>query len=467
MNTKKKIHQKIFCIFFLIYISVPVFNIFGFVAVPDVPLLFFSIIYLHIFIKFSEKTTFKNGLLLGFSASLLLYSKYHGFLVIFSSLLSNYKLLKNKYLWVAGIFSALLYFPHIFWQINNDFPSFKYHLIERNNNFRIKDIYEYILNTILILNPFLVFLFIFKNKNTSADFSSKRLFTTLFLVFIIFFGLSAVRGHVEPHWISVSAISFVILLFYNVLHKNINRKYVIFFSFISVFFIITARLILLFNIFPHKTGFSNEKKMLFIKNKAKGLPVIFKDSYSGASLFEFYTGEKTFSSNSVWYRKNQYNLWNIEENFNNKKVFVVSNGNLNHTNFSVFPAGDTVFYNITENYITAEKLEISTEPVISELKNNKICMFNLIVKNPYPYAITLNKNTEFVFVIYSETKYIGTFHIDTKLPEFIKQKSKIILKSGIQVKDIPTGYYHYYISLIQKNFPPLFNGNRLKLKISE
>ena len=68
----------------------------GFLATPDVPLLFFTTTTLYFYKKFIDKESFQNILLLAISCSLLLYSKYHGGLVIALIVISNLKLLTNE-----------------------------------------------------------------------------------------------------------------------------------------------------------------------------------------------------------------------------------------------------------------------------------------------------------------------------------------------------------------------------------
>ena len=62
-----------------------------------------------------------------------MYSKYHAVLVIVFVLLSNLKLLQNKYAWYAVIVALVCYTPHFYWLYENNLVSIKYHLYERPN----------------------------------------------------------------------------------------------------------------------------------------------------------------------------------------------------------------------------------------------------------------------------------------------------------------------------------------------
>ncbi len=129
-----KTQKKSFTVFLLIVLSVPLMQVYGFITTPDVPLLFFSSLYLLFFQKFVHHTSYLNAVKLGIVAALLLFSKYHGVLVIFFALLPNLKLFKQKYIYIAGFTGLLFFLPHLFWQYQNDFVTFRYHLSGRVEN---------------------------------------------------------------------------------------------------------------------------------------------------------------------------------------------------------------------------------------------------------------------------------------------------------------------------------------------
>jgi len=108
-----KTQNRSFTVFLLIALSIPLMHVYGFITTPDVPLLFFSSLYLLYFQKFIGQTNYINAVKLGFVAALLLFSKYHGVLVIFFALLPNLKLFKEKQLYVAGLIGLLFFLPHL------------------------------------------------------------------------------------------------------------------------------------------------------------------------------------------------------------------------------------------------------------------------------------------------------------------------------------------------------------------
>ena len=59
-----------------------------------------------------------------------------------------------------------------------------------------------------------------------------------------------------------------------------------------------------------------------LKQKAGALPVVFVDTYQQASKYWFYTGTPAFSMNSPFYRRNNFNMWPIEDSLIGKAVYL-------------------------------------------------------------------------------------------------------------------------------------------------
>ena len=142
--------------FLLLPVQYVCFQIYGFFTTPDVPLLFFTAFFLFSYKSFLASQTWKNVLFLSLSMAGLVYSKYHAVLIIGFVVISNIKLLKSYKFWIAGIFALILFTPHIWWQVANDYPSFKFHLVDRSEGFRWSNILEYIPNQLAVFNPFVL-----------------------------------------------------------------------------------------------------------------------------------------------------------------------------------------------------------------------------------------------------------------------------------------------------------------------
>jgi 4-amino-4-deoxy-L-arabinose transferase-like glycosyltransferase len=116
-------------LFYSIAASIFLLQIGSIIAVPDLPLMFFIALYFLVYKEFLKNATLRNTLLLGLVIACMLYSKYHGILVVFLTLLSNLKLFRQWQTYLAATVAAILFLPHGLWQIS--WPSsISYHLLK-------------------------------------------------------------------------------------------------------------------------------------------------------------------------------------------------------------------------------------------------------------------------------------------------------------------------------------------------
>src|SRR5690606_6280548 len=145
-------------LFFGIIGSLLVFQVFGFLTTPDAPLLFFTIFYLFSLKKFLEDNSNKASLLLAISLAGLMYSKYHGILLILFSLLPIFKIWwRNPKFYLVVLGSLILYLPHFIWLFQNDFIPVRYHFLERSadEHFEFRKLFNYLGIYFLGAAPFL------------------------------------------------------------------------------------------------------------------------------------------------------------------------------------------------------------------------------------------------------------------------------------------------------------------------
>ncbi len=316
-------------LFFAIACSLAILQIGGILAVPDIPLCFFTAFFFWLYRKFLNKASFINALMLGLGMALMLYSKYHGVLIILFTLASNIKLLRQPLAYVAVFFAALLFFPHLLWQYNHGFPSVQYHLFERGSSgYEIYYTTDYLLGQISVAGPIMGWLLIWQSfKYKPVDLFERALKFSL-LGFYGFFLLMTLKGNVEANWTIPALVPLIIIshqaLLNNKKWKNILWKSVPF----TLSIVLAARIYMMLDISPiswmPKDEFHKNKEWTsVIKEKAGDLPVVFIDSYQKASKYWFYTGMTSFSLNTYLYRRNNYNFWPIENSLQGKPVYAV------------------------------------------------------------------------------------------------------------------------------------------------
>ena len=339
-------------LFFTIACSIVMFNIYGFVTTPDASLILFSALFLLVYQRYLADKSWKNALLMGITMALMVYSKYHAFLLLGLIVLSNLKLLKDGKFWVACLLALALLTPHILWQVSNDFPSFKYHLAGRNEAFRWSYFGEYLPNQLLIFNPFtfgaVVYVMI-KNKTSSPsidwlrrmqsissyrtspnrnDMYGKMVFERglrfILVGFFFFFWLMAFRGHVEPHWTIVCCIPAVVLVYRKALIDEKLRKFTKFVILPSLLLVLAFRILLLTPLADRFGYHGKEPYYRAIEQVAGDQPVVFRGSFQQPALYHYFTGKESSTLQSYYDRITQYDLWQFDKDWAGQRVFVCS-----------------------------------------------------------------------------------------------------------------------------------------------
>ena len=123
----------------------------AFIIFPDGPLLFFLVSFLIGYRRFLAKEDLPAVLLMGFSTALMLYSKYHGILVVGFTVLSNLKLLRSPKFWLSMLLALVLFLPHLAWLYTHQFPTFQYQLEDRAGPITTGHLYEYISQQLLAM----------------------------------------------------------------------------------------------------------------------------------------------------------------------------------------------------------------------------------------------------------------------------------------------------------------------------
>lgn len=364
---EKLIENKNPLLFYAIALSMAVISLMGFMAVPDTPLIFFTALFFFCYKRFLEKYSFLNIFLLGLSMALLFYSKYHAVLIIFFVLLSNLKLFTRWSLYLAGLIALVLIAPHLYWQMNHDWVSFRYHLFESNvNAYKFSYTLEYIAGQFFLPGPFagLILLpatFLYKPKTTLE----KALRFTAFGIYG-FFLLSSFRGKVEANWTSPALVPLIILSHQYLNEKTVWRKWLFKLLPISLVIVLVARISMIVDIIPLKAikeRFHSWKEWpAEMKERTKGFPIVFNNSYQRASKYWFYTGQKTLSLNLYHKRKNNYNFWPVEESMLAKPVYLLDIYPISNPDDSLETAVGMIRYRYDSSFLSFETFEVPFSP---------------------------------------------------------------------------------------------------------
>ncbi|MCL2153964.1 MAG: glycosyltransferase family 39 protein, partial [Oscillospiraceae bacterium] len=190
-------------LYFLLCASIPVLQVYGFIATPDAPLLFSTVLFLTAYRSFMKKNTLLTACFTGLTIAMLIYSKYHGVLVFSLVMLPDIvKLLRNPRFYLIALVAAALLLPHFMWLYDHNFDTFRFHVLERGQGrFLVFNLIEYFYNTILCYHPFLFLLFIVAliRRKPADRFERSLYFMTL--GFYLFFLISIRKTATQPQWL--------------------------------------------------------------------------------------------------------------------------------------------------------------------------------------------------------------------------------------------------------------------------
>ena len=301
----------------------------GILAAPDIPLFFFTVLFFIAYKKFIEDVGLIQILFISVVTALLIYSKYHGILVVLFTLLSNKKLLTKPATYIVVLFSFLLLIPHFLWQIQHDFPSIQYQLFERvSPPYRLSFISDFILGQLLMAGPLIGWLLIWAALKYKTLTSFDKTMLYMLIGFYMLFFISSFFTRTEVNW-TIPIIVPLVYLSYNYLKNDIKKSEWIYRLLpFTIIISIALRVFMAMDISPLKfipkdEFHQNKSWAAEIKKQSGGLPVIFTNSYQRASKYWFYSGDTSFSLNTYKYRRSGYNFWPIEKQLQKNTVFLV------------------------------------------------------------------------------------------------------------------------------------------------
>jgi hypothetical protein len=382
-------------LFFMIAVMLPVCNIYGFISTPDAPLILFSAIFLLAYKRFLADETWQNSIFLAISMVCLMYSKYHGGLLIILVILSNPALLKNIKFYLAAFLSILLFLPHLFWQYSNDFPSIKYHLIERVSSFNPYHVPDYLASQFFFHNPFvLVVLVWIMIKVRPRNLFDKAQYYII-AGFFVFFFVSSFRYRVEPQWTALISIPVIIILFNNVEYKSWIRGYLKWAAIILFPLFLFARVACMVDFLPvsfFKNEFHKKKQWAIDISKLAGdRPVVFTNSYQRPSVYTFYTGKFAHTLDNLNYRKTQFDLWDFEERVHGKEILYVpqyfSDYYKQNLTKQMLSSGDSVLTRVYKNFQSLQRECVILDDDQYTFNRSGISKIHLKIFNPYPFII--------------------------------------------------------------------------------
>lgn len=469
--TEKLTDKKNPFLFYTIILSIALIHLAGYMAAPDVPLLFFTALFFLVFKRFTEKDTWQNSLLLGLVMALMLYSKYHAVLVIGFAFIAQWKLIRKPVLWLALLTALLLFLPHLWWQHQHDWASVRYHLSENkvSDRYKFSNTLNYLFAQLMLPGPFAGFIllpaaFLYKVRTGFM----RSLYFTL-AGFYLFFLLATFRGKAEANWTSPAMVPLILLSFAYLEEHAAWKKWIVRLLPITILIITFARLVLLVDFIPQKRivfrfhswkGWPQE-----MKKRTKGMPVVFNNSYQRASKYWFYTGQMAYSLNWYKWRMNNYNLWPVEDSILGKPAWYLD---LN----SPFPFPDSipyrqgfVEYRYDSLFASYAKIRAIAKDEPLQCKPGGSLQMDLHFDIPEKYAAFIQQHPP-----QNDTIRIGIFNGKTWLKDVFTglRLSAINTKPDQSIRftpDLPPGNYYLRVAINTGMYTPTHNSAKIGLEI--
>lgn len=374
-------------------------QLYGFIAVPDGPLLFSAALFLLAFDRFAERRRF-SWLWLGAAMALMAYSKYHGALVVLFALAANPRLLRRPGLYGAGAVALLLLVPHFLWQYRHDWASFAYHLAGRNSVFKPSYVSDYLANMLVVFNPFFVPLYMKAWRDTKPQRAVERALKLLPPAFIGFFLLSSLRGYVQPQWVIVAVFGMLWALFAYARRHPRTRRYLMRAGGVTLGLLALVRIEMICNpIGLRFEVFDNAATYGRIAEIADGRPVVFRGSYAVAAKYIFYTGGEAYCQPDIRYRTHHWQFRDDDDRFAGRETLVECLP-------AEAPEGQTVelangrsfSWLVAPEFRPVRRVEIACEGLPAEVRPGEELVLDLRLTNPYDREIGTDDGLELAMI---------------------------------------------------------------------
>jgi len=388
--------------FILVVSGMLILHIYGFTTTPDSPLFLFTALFYFIYQKYLADDKLKWALLLALIIAGLLYSKYHGLLVIVFTLLANIKLFKRRSFYLIPILSALLYVPHVWWQIQHNYPSINYHLYERSaSTYNLETTLLYFPGQILMGGPLIGWFLFYLAITVKIKDDFIRCLLVNFVGTVLFFLLNTFKGEVQPHWTLIAFAPLVMLAMIRFKQIGTFPRWFTRLAVINILLIVALRVALMAgpdfitksSRFQTYYGYHQWAKQL--KQKAADSYVVFINGFQDASKYCYYTNSlKGFGYDIREYRRTQFDIWPIEDSLQHQRIFYVMDfkgggiqdtiNTVRGTWYGMWVADTRSFQRIN---ILADKSKVKAAP-------GQVINFNLAITNPYTIPISFKNEGE-------------------------------------------------------------------------
>ena len=466
-------------VYLLICFSQPLLQLYGFMALPDAPLLASTVVFLWAYKWFCERQSLSNATLVGISIALLGYSKYHGALVVACVFLSNPSLLRRWHLYYAAFLGLLLLTPHFLWQWQHDWVSFRYHLMERNaESYRINYTLEYLATLLAVFNPlWLYHYFIGLFKPASGiqlpAVAFRRSLAALAIGFLTFFLLGTLRGPVQPQWLLPVVFPCVALLFDRFRHQ----RYVPVTGWVFLAVFLVARLLVMTNPVGLKGELWHQREQYeAIAQVAEGRPVVFMHTYTAPPKYAFYTGGEAYCAPYFFNRHSQWQYDTSDRTYAGREVMVCNFTNRQPGVLPLDMGGGyrQLYYSYVPDYRPMRELvAVLTDPLDVQLPvfpecGDSVAPLDLTFKvyNPYTYDIYSTDSVPVRVTLYFHVEQRQAKSAFCTLADTLRAGDTTAVRCTLRMpRGLPDGTYPMGFAIGRPDLRPSDTGPRYRVRV--
>ena len=324
---KRMFDEKVALYTFYIFISSIIVIAASTLMTPDIPLMFFTTLFLYsaYIYLFEDK---KNYLLLaGVMAGAMILSKYTGILIIFSVvvfvLLYKREVFKERYLLYSILLAITVFSPVLYWNYTHDFISFTFQLnhgIAQEKVFLLKEFKKFTSAQLVLFHPlYLLPLFYFIITDRER-FDKKKVYLLLpFLFTLFFFVYNSAFKHANEQWAAPAYISAAVLLGYYMAKYDMKKLLISALALSSIFLILLKMPLGDFTPKPIQKAHARLGEIYNFDKEIKALNLdidsydyILIDDYHGTEVAYYFNKYKNVLvlDNA---RFSHYNIWRNEE----------------------------------------------------------------------------------------------------------------------------------------------------------
>jgi hypothetical protein len=459
----KLAHVTNYLLFASLCFSPLIMQVGGFMAAPDIPMIFFILLFFLVYKKYLEKDSFIISVLWGFIMAAMIYSKYNAILVILFTILSNLNLLKKRSFYVAAGVALLFFVPHILWSVYNDNPTIYYHLIERNyrQTHHLRYLIEFIGGQFGIYGPLMAPFFFWFTLTFKTNNLFERSLKFSVIGILLFFLIYTLRGQVEPNWTVPAFVPMIILTYKSLVNRKKLHKIIYYLAAISIVLMIFFRFYLINDFLKLPRKVVNLSELYNWKEWAKdiekladGRPVVFFNSYQRASKYTFYSGKQATTLEDFNSHRTQFYYWtDLEKNLQGKKVFVAG-----FSSFLYFPDkreylgknGVTTYYGEENNFQSFYRVPLKTMLSKLTFPANSEVILPVRIFNPDEKPLHFNqdssRHSQLVYHFIQQGPYVAEEVPSTDITNMVIQGRYSDTIMMIKTPSQP-GRYHFWVSI--------------------